>query len=294
MDLRQLNTFVTIAKLQSFTQAAEILGYAQSTITTQIQLLEKELETKLFERLGRNISLTSEGQKLLPYAKQILRLSSEAKSAVSSSDIPKGTLTIGAVESLCIVRLPELLKEYRKRYPEVEISLKFGSSSDFYRYLRDNTIDIAFFLDRKIESEDLISEIHFQEPMTLLTAPGHPLALKEKVLPGDLDNEPFILTETGCCYRAAFENIINRYGVQLRSVLETGSVQAIKQLAMSGLGITLLPKVAVEEELAQNRLLSLKWGGPEIEIFTQVIYHKDKWISAPLNAFLELVREMLP
>lgn len=293
MELRQLNTFVTIARLHSFTRAAEVLGYVQSSVTTQIQLLEQELDTRLFERLGRSISLTSEGQKFLPYAKRILSLSTEAKTAISGSDTPRGSLTVGAVESLCILRLPELIKEYRNRFPEVELSLKFGNSSDFYRFLRDNTIDVAFFLDQKIEAADLVTEFEFPEPIVLLTVPGHHLAGKKEVYPQDFLNEPFILTETGCCYRAAFENILNTHGIQLRPVLETGSVQAIKQLAVSGLGITLLPKAAVEEELAQKRLVVLNWVGPDLEIMTQVIYHRDKWKSAALKAFLDIMKEVL-
>lgn len=113
MDFRQLTTFVTIAKLQSFSLAAQDLDYAQSTITTQIQLLEKELGVKLFERLGHRITLTSKGSRLLPFAEQILKLTSEAKDAMEDSGLPRGTLTVGAVESLCVMRLPKLLKAYR-------------------------------------------------------------------------------------------------------------------------------------------------------------------------------------
>src|SRR5690242_2052558 len=106
MEIRQLNTFTAIAKMGSFTQAAEMLGYAQSSVTTQIQLLESELETKLFERMGKSITLTSEGTRLLPYAQKILKLSEEAKSVIGNSDVPKGALTVGAPESLCVMRLP--------------------------------------------------------------------------------------------------------------------------------------------------------------------------------------------
>lgn len=125
MDFKQLNAFLMISRLQSFTKAADNLGYAQSSITTQIKLLESELGVKLFERIGKNITLTHEGKKLLPYAKQILKLSSDVKNAVLNTDVPSGTLTIGAAESLCVLRLPEILKEYKKLYPKVEISLKF-------------------------------------------------------------------------------------------------------------------------------------------------------------------------
>lgn len=293
MDFKQLNAFVTISKLQSFTGAANTLGYAQSTITTQIKLLENELGVKLFERIGKNVTLTHEGKKLLPYAKQMLKLSADVKNVMFNDESPSGTLTIGAAESLCVIRLPEILKEYRKMYPDVEVSLKFGSCADFRHFLRDNIIDVAFSLGRKIDSEDFISEVEFDEPMLLLGYPGHPLIDKKEIFPKDIENEPLILTEMGCSYRAAFENILNEYNVKPNLVLETGSVQAIKQFTMSGLGITLLPKVAVEDEISSGKLVPLNWAGPNFGIISQVLYHKDKWISPALREFLRLAKSIM-
>ncbi|MBC8059586.1 MAG: LysR family transcriptional regulator [Clostridiaceae bacterium] len=293
MDLKQLNSFLMICKLQSFTQAADALGYAQSTITTQIKLLENELEVKLLERMGKTVTLTQEGKKLLPYAKQMLKLASEIKSNISTESDPSGVLTIGAAESLCVLRLPEILKEYRKLYPKVEISLKFGNCTDFRYFLRDNVIDVAFSLGTRIEADDFVTEIAFDEQMLLLTAPGHPLLNKEIIYPKDMENEPLILTELGCSYRAVFENILSRYNIKPNLILETGSVQAIKQFTMSGLGITLLPRVAVEDELAQGRMVKLNWSEPNFGVVSQVLYHKDKWLSPALKAFLKLSKDML-
>ncbi|MDT8715254.1 LysR family transcriptional regulator [Clostridium sp. 19966] len=288
MDLKQLNTFLTIGRLNSFTQAAEELGYAQSTITTQIKLLEEELGIRLFDRIGKTVTLTHEGKKLIPYAKQMIKLSTDIKNIVGNPETPKGTLTIGAAESLCVIRLPEILKEYRKLYPEVEVSLKFGSCADFRHYLRDNIIDVAFSLGTRIVSEDFIASVEVDEPMLLLAAPGNHMLSKKNIQPEDIENEPLILTEMGCSYRAVFENILSENNLKPNTILETGSVQAIKQFTMSGLGITLLPKIAVYEEISQGRLIPLDWSGPDFGIVSQVLYHKDKWLSPALKAFLEL------
>lgn len=293
MDLKQLNSFLMICKLQSFTQAADALGYAQSTITTQIKLLESELEVRLFERIGKSVTLTQEGKKLLPYAKQMLKLSDEIKSVISNDTDPSGVLTIGAAESLCILRLPEILKEYRKLYPKVEVSLKFGNCTEFRYFLRDNVIDVAFSLGTRIEGSDFITEVVFEEQMLLLAAPPHHLIEEKSIKPQDIENEPLILTELGCSYRAVFENILSSHNIKPNVILETGSVQAIKQFTMSGLGITLLPKVAVEEEIAKGRLVALNWEGPDFGIVSQVLYHKDKWLSPALKAFLKLAKGML-
>lgn len=293
MDFKQLNAFLTISKLQSFTKAADNLGYAQSSITTQIKLLESELGVKLFERIGKNITLTHEGKKLLPYAKQILKLSSAVKNAVLNTDVPSGTLTIGAAESLCVLRLPEILKEYKKLYPEVDISLKFGNCAEFKYFLNDNIIDVAFSLGVKINSAEFISEIEIPEPMLLLAYPGHPLINKKEVFPKDIESEPLILTEMGCSYRATLENILNSCNIKPNVAIETGSVQAIKQFTMSGLGITLLPKVAVDDEINSGKLVPLNWKGPDFGIISQVLYHKNKWISPALKEFLNLSRSFM-
>lgn len=292
MELRQLNTFVKIATYKSFSKTAQDLGYAQSSVTSQIQLLEQELNVRLFERLGHQIALTYEGEKLLPIAEQMLKLANDAVNITGASEIPSGRLIIGAVESLCITRLPELLKEYRRRYPEVEISIKFGDRVEFLRSLRDNSIDIAFFLDQIINEEDFIKELQIREPMVLLCSPEHTFAVREQVCPKDLSNQTLILTEPGCGYRILFDNILSQYHVKPSSVIETGNVQTIKQLTISGMGIAFLPKTSVEKELQQKQLLALNWVGPDFLIFTQVLYHKTKWMSAALKAFIRLLQEM--
>lgn len=293
MDFKQLNAFLTIGRLQSFTKAAQELGYAQSSITTQIKSLENELEVKLFERIGKNVTLTHEGRKLIPYAKQMLKLSDDIKSSITTADTPTGTLTIGAAESLCVLRLPEILKKYRELYPNVDVSIKFGSCADFRHFLSNNIVDVAFSLGVKIDSTEFISEIELPEKMLLLAYPGHPLIKKEKILPSDISNESLILTDTGCSYRAAFENILRDAGITPNVALETGSVQAIKQFTMSGLGISLLPKVAVTDEIDSGRLVPLNWAGPGFNIISQVLYHKDKWISPALREFLNLAKQFL-
>ncbi len=293
MELRQLNTFLKAAELKSFTKTALDLGYAQSSVTSQIQMLEQELKVKLFERLGHKIALTAEGEKLLPIAISIIKLSNDAKNIAVNSDIPSGRLIIGAVESLCVAKLPELLKEYRTRYPDVEITIKFGDKAEFLRSLKDSTLDIAFFLDQIINDGDFISTLEVPEPMVLLCSPDHAYASRESIHPEDLSGQPLILTEPGCGYRILFDTILSQFRVKPSSVIETGNVQTIKQLTISGIGIALLPKTSVEKELSQKHLVSLNWNGPDFPIFTQVLYHKNKWMSAALKAFIDLMHEVL-
>ncbi|EKQ52773.1 MULTISPECIES: LysR family transcriptional regulator [unclassified Clostridium] len=293
MEFRQLNAFITVAKLSNFTKAAFELGYSQSAITAQIQQLEKELGVNLFERLGKNISLTSEGEQFLVYAKQIIKLCDEAKSTLSTSDVVKGTLTIGANESLCAVRLPPLLKEFHDRYPEIEILLKMEGNNKCKTLIRENQIDVAFIIGQKINDIELITELEFPEPLVLLAIPGHPLTFKKHVYPEDIADCNIIVAEKGCGYRNLFEQSLNDAGVTPKSIMEMGSIQSIKQLTMSGLGITLLPKIAAAEELKRKQLIELPWWEDSFYLATQMVYHRDKWVSRALRAFIDLSEQMM-
>ncbi|NRY64181.1 LysR family transcriptional regulator [Clostridium beijerinckii] len=292
MEFRQLNAFITVAKLSNFTKAAFELGYSQSAITAQIQLLEKELGVNLFERLGKSISLTSEGEKFLVYAKQIIKLSDEAKSNLMTSDV-KGTLTIGANESLCAVRLPPIFKELHDRYSEIEIILKMEGNNKCKTLIRENQIDVAFIIGQKINDSELITELEVPEPLVLLATPGHPLTFKKHVYPEDIADYNIIVAEKGCGYRNLFEQSLNDAGVTPKSIMEMGSIQSIKQLTMSRLGITLLPKIAAQEELKRKELIELNWWEDSFYLATQMVYHRDKWGSRALRAFIDLSKEMM-
>lgn len=291
MDIKQLKTFVTIAQLNSFTRAANQLGYAQSSITSQIQLLEQELEVRLFERFGRSISLTNEGKKFLVYANQLINLWENAKGAACAAEITKGTINIGVVESICAARLPRLLKEYNDAYPDVDIVLKIAPSRELQYLLRENQIDVAILLDEKLSAPELTVKYLREEPLSLLVSPEHPLAYKDNVYPEDLGDYPLLLTRHGCFFRNLFEKILMDNNFKSKITFDSNNIQTIKQLAALDFGITLLPRYTALEELDNNRLVELKWCGKSFDIWTQVICHKDKWISSPLKAFLEIIKE---
>lgn len=293
MELRQLKTFTAIAHLGSFSKAARKTGYAQSTITGQIQQLEQELGTHLFERLPHHIILTDQGQKLLPYAEQILELTQTARESIVNETSLSGTVTIGTMESVGITRLTSVLKEFHIRYPHVDLRLQFGSWDLLYQALREGRIDVAFLLGQNIQDASCTVRILFDEPMYLLAAPQHPFALRNTVQISDLSGQTLILAEKGCSYRTAFENTLAQYHVLPAQVLEVESIFAIKKLVASNLGITYMPAMAVQDELQAQSLIRLPWGGPDYHIKTLMIHKTNKWIFPALKAFFELIQEYL-
>jgi DNA-binding transcriptional LysR family regulator len=290
MEIKQLKTFSAVVQTGSFIQASKVLGYAQPTVTTHIQLLEKEFNVKLFERLGHKIRLTREGEQLLHYAENILKLSSEAVSALSSNGTVTGKIVIGANESFSVVRLPSMLRHFRQKYPDVDINLKFGSVKAIHEQLQNNTVDLAFFLTREISFPDLVIETLLPEPVVVIASHDHYFSSRTSVDIKDFENQDLIVTQESCSYRAMIDDLLHETKTRPRSIIEINNIQAIKQLVMSGLGITLLPRVSVESEISQNLLVEIPWNGPALPVFTQIAYHKDKWLSPTLLSFLEQAR----
>lgn len=292
MELRQLITFSKITHLKSFMKAAENLGYAQSTITTQIQLLEKELGVKLFEKIGRNMELTSKGLIFLEYAEKIINLANEAREAIDDRDTPKGTLKIGVVESLCTIKLPELLKNFHIKYPEVEVIIKIGTCTDLQNMLKNNTVDLIFTLGELIKDLDLISCMSYKENMAILASPLNKLKDKLKLTLRDIADESLILTEKGCSYRSVFESMFHKECLQPHLALEIGSIETIKNFVMNNLGITLLPIMTVENELSKGNLVKLDLVDYDFNMRTQILYHRNKWLTPAMDAFIEELKSL--
>ncbi|OPJ59131.1 LysR family transcriptional regulator [Clostridium chromiireducens] len=287
MELRQLITFCKITDLKSYLKAAEDLGYAQSTITTQIQLLEKELGIRLFEKIGRNMELTSKGLIFLEYAENIINLVNEAKEAVADRDTPKGILKIGVVESLCTIKLPELLKNFHIKYPEVEVIIKIGTCSDLQMMLKNNVVDLIFTLGKLIKDQEFISCMCCNEDMAVLVSPLNKLKDKLELTLKDITSVPLILTEKGCSYRGAFEEMFRKENLKPHLALEIGSIETIKTFVMNNLGITLLPVMTVENELNKGELVKLDLKDCIFNMKTQILYHRNKWLTSAMDAFIE-------
>ncbi|MCT4618375.1 MAG: LysR family transcriptional regulator [Marinisporobacter sp.] len=294
MDFKLLKTFVTIAYTESFSKTAEILNYAQSSISEQIKKLENQLETILFERLGNHIRLTNDGKIFLSYAKKILHLYDEAVASLSSSSpqIIKGELRIAITETLCFYRLPKLLRDYHTHYPHVDVKIKMGNCYDFPSWIKKNIIDIAFVLDDQTDHQDIISEILFNEPLVLVVNKDHSFATRKTVSPYNLKGENLILTQKGSKYRSLFENYLMNIGIFPDSLLEFESTEAIKHFVINGLGISFLPRSTIKKELLSGDLHEISLPDKNFNIPAQVLYHNNKWISPPLQALLDLTHTL--
>lgn len=292
MESRHLFTFLIVVETGSFTKAALKMDYAQSSVTAQIQALETEIGKPLFDRIGRRIKLTDAGERLLPFAQEIQKMHLLASDALDSGSGIGGTLTIGAPESLAAFRLPPIIREYKKRFPNVKIVLRPGVCWELLSSARSGELDLAFLLQPETSDKDMTIETLILEEMALIAPPDHPLAASPRTLDAEaLRSETILLTETGCSYRTLFEQHLNRRGVFPDPTLEFWSLEAIKQCVAAELGLAFLPWIAVRQECEDGRLVRLTWDDSDQRVATQVAYHAKKWRSPASEEFLRIVRE---
>ncbi|MGE8033919.1 LysR family transcriptional regulator [Lysinibacillus sp. KCTC 33748] len=292
MDIKQLQTFLTASETLSFTQTAQLLDYAQSSITAQIKSLEEELGVVLFERLGKRISLTEEGERLQQYAQKMLDLNMEMKKAVLNEQT-QAVLKIGAQESQCVYRLPSVLQQFQKSHPQVKIIFKPVHTTEIAKdLLQSGNLDIAFITDAYKETPMLHRERLIQEQLVFVSAPTDSNEERAVFSLQQLSNETMLLTESGCSYRNQLELQLQQEGSLPIQMIEFASIEAIKQCVMAGLGITFLPKMVVEKELKNQRLQELITATKLADIFTDIAWHKDKHISPYLADFIEIAMKM--
>ncbi|EOS56124.1 LysR family transcriptional regulator [Paenibacillus barengoltzii] len=293
MELRQLNTFCTVASTLNFTRAAEVLNYVPSNVTMQIKALEEELDVRLFDRLGKQLVLTAAGKRFLIHARSVLDKLDEARSVVHDNESLSGTLTISANEVICVYRLPAVFRHFRSQHPSVRLIFRSVPNQELKQSLFEGNSDIVFMLDEPIRSSGLAVEPLLEETFRLFAAPDHPLARQKELQLEDFHGEVFLTNEKGCPYRTMIDRSFEKEGIDSITYLEFQSAEAIKQCAISGIGIAFLPEIVTEAEVERGELVALPWQIPDLHVYTQMLWHKDKWLSPILLSFIEAAREVL-
>jgi DNA-binding transcriptional LysR family regulator len=257
--------------------------------------LEDDLGVPLFDRIGRRVELTKGGHAMASYTDRILALANEARSVVGNDREPSGSLTIGASETLLTHRLPSVIGRFQKMHPQVEISVIAAENCEFQaRELKlDPFIDIEFVLDQQHKGGSLVVECLSTEDVLVLVSPSHRLASVNRLSANMLRDEQVLLTERSCGYRVLFERAVSEAGAALNKTLALPSIEAIKRCASAGMGVAVLPRIAVEKELAQRQLVTLSWPKETIRVYTQMIRHSEKWQSSASVTFWQLAKHML-
>lgn len=289
MEIRNLITFVRIAEVQNFSKTAEQLGYSQSAVTMQIKQLETELHTQLFERIGKQVKLTQAGERLLPYALEILNSIRKAETIVQEPEKISGRLRIGTCESYVISILPPIIMEFSELCPHVEISTHTALVPDLFNMLRQNDIDILYFLDEKIYFPEWVKVSEQPEKIFFVASSDSPLSGMKNIPIEQLLQEPLYLTERGISYRYAMEQFLAAKGYELHPFWEVGNTDVITRFLLKNKGISFLPEYVVHDYIQNGQLVVLDTECAEIVMWSQLVYHRNKCVTPQMNLFLELM-----
>jgi DNA-binding transcriptional LysR family regulator len=302
VELRQVQTFRAVAEELSFSRAAVRLGYVQSSVSTQVAALEQELGVPLFDRLGRRVALTEAGTVMLAYSGKLLELAGATRQAVTEAGTGArevtGSVRLSAPETLLTYRLPRVLAAFHDRYPKVRLSLRPSPVGRLVgtmrRAVEEGTVEVAFILDSPAEAPSLCVEPLLEEAVTVIAPPAHPLRDRPAAAARDLAGETVLLPEapeSGCAYRGQFERQLGAAGVVPTETMEFQSIEAVKQCVAAGMGVSVLPTVAVATELGGGTLAALPWA-ERFEVRTQMVWHRERWQSPALRAFLDTARQV--
>lgn len=285
MDIRDMQIFLAVANEGSITRAAEKLEYVQSSISIRIQQLESDLNTVLFHRARQGVRLTASGEVLKSYAEKILYLTQEAERAVADNSIPRGPLRIGSLETTAAIRLPFILSDYHNSYPEVDLSLKTGSTDELINLVLKYELDGAF-VAAPVEHADLdVTEVGVEE-LVLVSGGQFPSIERFE----EFRNLTLLVFRVGCSYRRKLEDWLSLKGIIPAKIMEFGTLEGILGCIHAGFGVSLLPRSVVERANVQYNLRFQKISDKFYKTPTLFIRRKDAYTTVAMSEFIRIAK----
>lgn len=289
MDIKNIATFIQVAELRSFTKAAELLGYSQSTVSFQIRQLEQELGVQLLERINHTVSLTAEGGHFLRAAHEINDLLCGFHAEMQSERI-SGHVRLATADSLCHVAARRIFPELHRQYPGITLEIIPAGTEEMFRLLNQNQVDLVYTLDSHIY-DTTYEVLHEQQVCThFVSSQTHPLASAAAVSLERLAEESFLLTEKGMSYRRLMDEQMARRCLEIRPTLISGNTSLICDLVACGAGLSFLPDFVVREHEQRENLTQLNVPELEIEIWSQLLRRKDKWMNRAMEKVVEALQ----
>lgn len=287
MDIKNLNTFILVAELGSFTKAADVLGYAQSTVSSQIRQIEEELKTQLFERINRTVVLTERGKEVLQYAHQMIQLTKEITATLEKENNLRGEIRLVTADSMCKKLLGKAYISFHKLFPDINVNFMTAGTAEMMRLLNHNEADLIYTLDNHIYSTEYVIAHEEKVGVHFVVSKDHPLAKKDQITLEELIKEDFLLTEKGMSYRRILDEKLSALSLEINPVLETGNADQLCWLVERGVGVSFLPDYTTADSVKEGKIVYLTIKELEIDIWKQLLYHKDKWLSPVMKTVIE-------
>ena len=287
MEIRNLYTFLQVASTMNITQAGNILGYSQSSVSAQIQQLEAELGVQLFDRIGRGITLTQYGKDLIPYARQVISSIDQLEHFMQTESEMGGTIHVGFVESMFESCFRETVLRYTRRFPRVKIDVTVDATATLQRMLLKNDIDLACLIDSAKSTVKWTSAFSRDARVVVVVSRSHPLARQKHVTMEELKEAKFILMEESAPYNVVFQQLLAERGMEIRPSLAMQSCDMARQLVENSDYVSLLPFYSVKESVGEGKLAVLQVPELELSQKVQVIYCSQKFITPQIAGFME-------
>ena len=291
MELRNIKTFLKIVEQNSFSRAAAAIGYTQSTVTAQIQVLEKELGVSLFDRFNKSIRLTPQGEQFLVYAREIAHTADAAVKCFQETGPLCGTLHIAMAPSICTTFFPDILSLYHKYHPNVQLRVDTLTTDRLFYKLNHNEVDFVYTFDHRIYRREHVIELEHEEPLYFVCHPSHTLCGKTVSLK-EVSQYPLILTERDMSYRKDLDQLMAAYSIESRPILELSNAQMLLNLVESNTGISFLPAYVVRDAVMDGKISVLKVSDCNITEWRQVLRHRDKKMTPQMEAMISILKEM--
>jgi len=284
MNIRHLTVFLTVCDHMNMTRAAEELFMTQPSVSQMIAELELYYQSRLFERLNRRLYLTEAGKRLQSYARHIINLEGEAKKNLADLN-GGGVLRIGASQTIGAYLLPEIIAQFKNRFPDVEVFSRVENTREIEQFLLADTLDIAM-LEGSIHSSELKEEPFLDDDLSVVCAPGHPLIKIPHLSARDLSPYGFIIREEGSGTREIFASQMHSAGIQWKEAGIYNTTDAIKNAVQNNLGLGILPILAMQQEIMDGTIHLLHVTDLNLRRKLNLVFHRQKYFSNAMNSFV--------
>ncbi|MGI6685849.1 MAG: LysR family transcriptional regulator [Bacillota bacterium] len=290
MNERKLRVFYEVATKLNMTEVANQMFISQPAISQTIRELESDFGVQFFDRIGKRLYLTYEGEVFLNYVRRILNLYDDCfKTLNDSSNLKTGKLRIGASTTIGIYVLPQILGDFYQKYPDIEISINIENTKIIADMILKNQIDFAF-VEGPVSSDEIIEDFFCHDELVFIIPPNHPWAKHQEIDLKMLENSKIIMREQGSGTREIFEDALRDFDVNYLIDFELGNTEAIKKAVEANLGVSCISSRCVEKEAKDGNIAIRKLKGLKIMREFHLIYHKDKYLSKLFNLFIDFAR----
>ena len=291
MELRNIETFIKLTELENFSRTAEYLNYSQSTVTIQIQQLEKELGFQLFERIGKKVILTNLGKQFLSEAKEMKKIEEQMLHLGMNKNEVSGTLRVGSIESLINPYSAKLITEYHRQFPKVKLDIRTSHTTELLQMIKQNSLDVAVGFGRKIADRDCCIAYARPYRLSFVAHPDNKLAGQRKIRLEEVLAQPLLLTERDSIYRQELEEMAANEDAVISPSIEIDNTMTLMELVQRGLGVSFLPNYIFQESISGKKLSILNVRGCNRKFWCQIFHHRNKWVSPAMRAFINLTTE---